>query len=76
MVAPVRVLRRVIDLVQSNPEADYSADTGMKCPACGGQLNNRMGVRRTCAWEGNSRERYHSCPFCGLRFKSVETLKA
>jgi C4-type Zn-finger protein len=75
MDIPLEVLREVIDLSQNTPGVDYSPRDGVKCPACGGQLKKDKGIFRTRPWEGSCRERYHKCPVCGLRFKSVEALK-
>jgi uncharacterized protein (DUF2225 family) len=68
-----RTLKRIVEKVLTSDAVDYSPRDGVTCPVCGAHLQGRsMGVRRTCPWVSSSRERYHTCPICGMRFKSVE----
>lgn len=68
-----QTLRRVVQVVMHAEVVDYSPRDGVKCPVCGARLTGgRMGVRKTRAWYRNMRERYHTCPVCGMKFKSVQ----
>jgi rubredoxin len=72
-----QTLRRVVSAVMHAEVVDYSPKDGVRCPVCGVRLTGgRMGVRRTSAWCGCLRERYHTCPVCGMRFKSVEAVQS
>ena len=78
---PVEVLRAVVGRVLNPPPVEFDASTGVRCPVCRVQLTTAkdgpgLGVTKTCAWMGASRERYHTCPVCGDRFKSVESARA
>lgn len=72
-------LRKVVEIVrraQQGHAATYSTRDGVVCPICHQHLKPSgspgAGVRRTLPWAGTCRERYHECPVCGGRFKSVE----
>lgn len=74
---PIDVLREVVRLVQNPSPATFSATSGVTCPVCRASLSRAkngpgLGVTRTAPWIGNNRERWHTCPVCGKRFKSVE----
>jgi len=70
---PVDVVKEVVRRLQENGAVDFSHRDGVRCPACTSQLApGAMGVTRAMGWDGTVRERYHKCPKCGARFKSVE----
>ena len=58
-------------------EPEYAATwhtyKGAKCPACGylPEIKSKSIVTQRRIIDGN-RVRYHKCPVCGYRFKSVE----
>ena len=61
----------VAGAVQS-PDAygvSYSPRYGSRCPRCG-ELPVKAYHREP--WKDDIRERYHRCPECGLRFKSIQ----
>ena len=63
------VVRRMYDAV-----VEFSPRTGVVCPVCKSALPpGCLGVARTTGWSGKVRERYHMCPVCTARFKSIET---
>lgn len=73
---PLEVVREIVARVQEARVVDYSPREGVICPVCGGRLRvGRLGVTKSMPWCGSVRERYHSCPLCGARFKSVEVDK-
>ena len=53
---------------QALPVVDYTAKEGAQCPEC----QVRMRTTTTRPWEGNTRERYHTCGECGLKARSIE----
>ena len=48
----------------------WSPKYGAVCPGCG---RIKTPTNTTRPWDGVYRIRYHRCPECGLRFKSIET---
>jgi uncharacterized protein (UPF0212 family) len=69
-------LKKIVNKVLTSDAVDYSPVTGVWCPVCGAHLDaGKMGVRRTTAWLRGSRQRYHTCPVCGMKFKSVEGIE-
>lgn len=65
-------------LTQANAQAiqtqeaygvSYSPRYGARCPRCG-ELPVKAYHREP--WKDDIRERYHRCPACGLRFKSIQ----
>ena len=48
----------------------WSPKYGAVCPEC---ARTKTPTTTTRKWEGACRIRYHRCPDCGLRFKSIET---
>ena len=70
-----KMLKMIVQKVLTSDAVDYSPVSGVKCPVCGAGLHaGNMGVRRTRAWYRGTRDRYHVCPVCGMRFKSVEVV--
>lgn len=69
----VNLIRAVVSAIRSATPPDWNARDGVCCPVCGAELHpGRAGVLKTGGWSGNARERYHECPVCTARFKSVE----
>ena len=62
-------LRELVEVIQESPVVDYSPRFGGVCPVCAAK---RCRVTNTGPWIGTVRERFHKCPSCGTRFKSVE----
>lgn len=78
---PVEVLRAVVGRVLNPPPVEFHHVDGVRCPVCRMRLTTAkdgpgLGVTSTRPWQGTSRERYHTCPVCGDRFKSVESARA
>lgn len=63
------VLRELVTEIQEAKTVDWSARDGAVCPLCNAR---RCRVTTSSGWVGDVRERFHRCPDCGLRFKSVE----
>lgn len=78
---PVDVLRAVVGRVLNPPPVEYHPVDGVRCPVCRVRLTAStdgpgLGITKTRAWLDDIRERYHTCPVCGDRFKSVESARA
>jgi hypothetical protein len=72
----IALMRECVERIQDPPGVDYSPHLGVICPLCGGELRGGRKVKtvtRVTAWKDGMRTRYHSCPICGLKFKSIET---
>lgn len=73
-VVQIEILKEAVRRVQGSGPVDFSYREGVSCPVCEHHLKpNLMYVIRTMPWTGKCRERYHRCPKCGMRFKSVES---
>lgn len=73
MKQDIEALRKIVQVVLNPGPVTYSPVTGVRCRVCKAELRGReMGVYCTRAWSRGSRERYHKCPICGAKFKSVE----
>lgn len=69
------VVRQVVARIEAAGAVDFCPRDGVTCPICGSSLTpGGLGVVRVMAWSGACRERYHRCPKCGAKFKSVETV--
>ncbi|UIJ38542.1 hypothetical protein LWC08_02945 [Desulfobaculum bizertense] len=66
---PVEVLRTLVTEIQTSTAVDWDPRRGGCCPLCGAQ---RCRVMSTRPWNGSVRLRWHRCPRCGHRFKSVQ----
>lgn len=76
MEIDIQQLRILVRKVQNPAPVTFHPAAGVTCPVCASVLPPKeMGVTRTCPWSGSVRERYHTCPCCGSRWKSVETMK-
>lgn len=73
----IEVLRKIVSQVQSPAPVTYHQIDGVQCPLCKARHRGReMGIYKTEPWAKTTRTRYHTCPECGYRFKSVELLGA
>lgn len=73
MKQDIEALRKIVQVVLNPGPATYNQVCGVTCPVCKAELKGReMGVYCTKPWFRGSRERYHKCPICGGKFKSVE----
>jgi len=73
MKQDIEALRKIVQVVLNPGPVTYSPVTGVQCRVCKAELHGReMGVYCTRPWSRGSRERYHKCPICGAKFKSVE----
>lgn len=77
MKQDIEALRKIVQVVLNPGPATYHQVRGVTCPICKASLHGReMGITKTCPWSSGTRERYHTCPVCTARFKSVEELAA
>lgn len=77
MSLDLQSLRCIVRRIQNLSPVAYHPVDGVTCPLCVSHLNTReMGVTCTRPWQSGCRERYHTCPVCGTKFKSVEPLRA
>jgi len=76
----IEALRKIVQVVLNPGPATYHPVSGVTCPVCKAALLGReMGITKTCPWSEGPRprrERYHTCPVCTGRFKSVEEIPA
>lgn len=69
----ITTLRAIVRVVQSGGAVDFDPVRGVICNLCGHHAQGKgLGVTRTMYQAGSLRERYHTCPNCGRRFKSIE----
>ena len=78
---PQDVLRELVRRVLNPGPVEFDPRDGVTCPVCQAKLTSDrtgpgLGVTCTKPWQGSARERYHTCPVCGDRFKSIETGRA
>lgn len=75
MEIDIQSLRDIVRRVLNPDPVTYHPADGVTCPVCAVSLQPKeMGVTRTCPWSESVRVRYHTCPYCGSRWKSVETI--
>lgn len=67
MSITVAEIRIVLDQKQNG--VTWSGREGGVCPCC---RQPKCAVYKTLPWEETTRTRYHICPRCGARFKSIE----